>query len=302
MKIPLVAISAFVVVVVLAAVLMPVLGDAQKTEDTFTNDGYFHMTKYTAADEDLTLTWDYTDPGVVTVNGNDFDLSTVGIPITVLASTNGGARFEYVGTNQYCQFCNSAGILTAAVSASATLTIVCSSGTMTATYSTPDNPDVTRTSTYDEYYCISETGDYVMKKTTSPAYMLNDSPIFALGVTKIGSPAITLSLQGSIDDGITVTQVSSTPTITYSTPVLDYSSVSDHNDLNKLTKITFTGDNGGTVVNITYSYFIVPAEVTAERSVHLNGNEIAILGAIPALVIVALLIGVLALYMRSRAE
>ena len=288
------AITLVVGIILAGSVLMPVLNDATKTEVTFENEGYFHMTKYSASDEDLTLIWDSETPAIININGDDFDLSDVGIPVTVLASSNGGARFEYT-SNNYCQFCNSAGVLTADVNNNVgSMSITCSGGTMTATY-TPgpgaslENP-VTRTSTYEEYYCISENGDYVMKKSTSAAYVLDDSPIFALGVTKIGSPAITLALEGNLTDGIAISQVTSTPTITYTTPVCDYVDDSKYIGLNELSKITFDADNSGTTVSVTYSYFIVPATVTAELTDHLTPEQIALMGAIPVLVIVALLV------------
>ena len=49
-------------------------------------------------------------------------------------------------------------------------------------------------------------------------------------------------------------------------------------------------DSSENTSNLTYSYFIVPASVTSELTNHLSNGEIAILNALPILIIVALVV------------
>ena len=60
-----VAVTVTVAVIVLAGILMPVLTDATKTEETFTNKGYYRMSHYDST-TDHTFAWDYQTPNVVT--------------------------------------------------------------------------------------------------------------------------------------------------------------------------------------------------------------------------------------------
>ena len=312
MKIPLVAISAFVVVVVLAAVLMPVLGDASETEKTFTNEGYYSLTKLDNTSEAV-LAWDTTNPGQVTVNGVAVSLPTTG-RLTLLGSDAICVRYN-AGSNAqiqvYGSYSGSQDYKALNVNTGGTMTVTISAGVVSVAVNTDavKNFDLGN----DSYLIAPDNveSDYVavMKITTEQAYLLGDSEIVICGISVSNNQTQSIGVfaKGNMEDGITFStffigssysgDVTFTDTTTYS------SEVSGYDDLYQLEKYTTTINyNNGSTSAATYSYFIVPHEVVAEKSVHLDSNEIAILAAIPALVIVALLIGVLAIFVRSRMD
>lgn len=309
MKIPLVAISAFVVVVVLAAVLMPVLGDATDTDDTFTNEGYFHMTKYDMS-TDVTIYWDHTTPTKLTVNGETYDVDT---PVNQFVSLAIGDTwyFRYANgvSNFYTQM-SYGGVtsLAASTTAGTDLQVVCSAGTATGTVLNNGAVSSTQTVSYTELYVLSgDTGDYVTKKSTDKVYMAADSEFLGLGSTAIGSSGSCICrVEGSIEDDASVTVIAASTGLTLtvkSGSIAITDTALTKNIGYQLSKIDFTlVDGSSNEYNVTYSYFIVPSEVTLEKTEHLTGNEIALLAAIPALVIIALLIGVIAIFARSRMD
>lgn len=310
MKIPMVAISAAIVVIVLAAVLMPVLGDATTTEDTFSNvtDKTIPFMKITNEDT-YTMTWTESKPYVLTVNGEDitiwktgdgnknisiFEIPGVGI-IRYNMGTNGTVQntiYQIVGP-------------TVQITAKANLTVSATNGAI----SIQSGTNTAYTTTADVVYGVGN-GDFVLKQPTQDAYMTADSEYFGMGVTEVSAWndgfQIEGTIEGTIENGPTVSLFAhAVDNVTVSDEAAVYSEVSGYVGLYKLSKVTFTAtttDESPSSVSATYNYFLVPTEVTAERAQHLAPNEIAILGAIPALIIVALLIGVLAIFMRSRAE
>lgn len=303
MKIPMVVISAFVVVVVLAAVLMPVLEDATDTEDTFTNEGgYYRMGEINAADDtEYTLSWVKTDTTILTINGVDFDANAAygTAATTVVASENWMLRYHSIdGPSGYLQYYD--GTSWAGDATTKSMDITASNGTVTITYVMSTDVTNTKTVTYTKLYAIMpDSTDDEMKKPTETPYLLGDSSIYAMGVTS-GITGL-IKIEGTINDGVDIDVIGNNSE-TISNIVIDKTAVSGYKDLYKVSKITFDVEISGVTTSCTYNFFIVPYEVTAEKSQHLDTNEIAIFGAIPVLVIVALLIGVLALYMRSRMD
>ena len=59
-------------VILTGALLGPVVSDATKTTETFTNEGYFTMDKY-GTDTDITIVWDPADAKSVSVNGEKYN-------------------------------------------------------------------------------------------------------------------------------------------------------------------------------------------------------------------------------------
>lgn len=309
MKIPLVAISAFVVVVVLAAVLMPVLGDAQKTEDTFTNEGYYHMS---ILDDSSTykLYWDHTLPYQITLNDTDV-IPLTGLSnyqaVTLIGSANFTFRFYNVSDNPRVQLYGGTGygFGGASVTAGTDLTVTISGGNITFVNNAESPLNVTA-ALPSPTYAVTTTGDYVMKKANTNAYVLEDTSIIVLcGLTESGGAQAGVYATGTVEDGLDYTlfrPAADSETAVFSDETITYTDVSDHVGLVSLEKVNFSVTVTAGTLTPTYTYFIVPSEVTAERTVHLDPNEIALLGAIPALVIVALLIGVLAIFMKSRMD
>lgn len=292
-----VAIAAFVVITVIAAVLMPVLTDATAKTDTLKNEGYYNIT-YSETDS-LSFSWDYTKPTVATIDNVEVTLpAATDIPgqVTILCGDDWFLRWSGNGMQFYS---TSSGSVNASVADSTSMTFVATSGTgvVTNTAATP----ATQTVSYTFIYVIDPNGTYVMKESTEAAHLNGDSEIYAIGRTTGDGINAKIKITGNIDDGFTATVIGSS-NYTTSNIVADYSEDSSHIDLYDLKNISLTITNTGTSQSITavYSYFIVPAEVTAERSVHLSDNENAILLVIPALLIIAIIIGILAYAIRMR--
>lgn len=276
-------------VILIGSVLMLAVNEASATEDTFKNDGYFHLKKYTSDDE-LTLEWDSTVPDTFTVNGetiiyhNGFGLAqsiVLGEAMTARLNDN-NARISFYSAGNFINTSET----------NPTFTLTYSAGTVVVS-----NVATTRTYTdVAELYAISDNGDYVMKKATSPAYLnsgseiVADSEIYASGQTYNGNANVFWHLEGTIDDMEYPDTFNSN--LTVSDEAINGKYDSSHEDLYVLNDLTFkiTNTVSGVVFNVTASYFIVPSEVTAERSAHMNDGEIALIAVIPVLIIASLVV------------
>ena len=192
-------------------------------------------------------------------------------------------------------------------------TITLASGTVNFASNGTSPLNRTVTDIGDDAYIINadNSGEFtvVMKKANTQAYVLNDSVIRFMGVSVAAGPnGIALYGIGSLDDGMTLSTIYTNTTVsdvTYSDPVPTDTAVNGFNDLYSLDKYTFTisySDNGTPkTFDATYSYFLVPAEVTAERTQHLDEAEIALVNALPILIIIGLVLtGVGAIFIRNR--
>ena len=301
MKIVGVTIATFVSLVVLAAVLMPILDDATATTDVLTNDGYGRYTAIASTDTDtVVITWDHTKPTKLDINGDEITINAPsGGTLSLVFANNFNMRYNTTGpaVDVYGTVGNT---VSASVSDSTDVTITLSAGTASVanTKATPD----TATYSYTTAYCPSDDGEYVMKYQNSTAYVNPESTIIvANGMTIVGN-RIGVYFDGTIDDGYTFNYFNTSATVTATNVVSDYSDVAEYEDVVSLSKITMHLTKGADEVDATYSYFLVPHEITAERAQHLSGNEIALLATIPVLIIVAILLGVVALIVRSRMD
>lgn len=313
-KIVMISIAAVIGIIVLGSVLMPILDDATTVNETFTNEGYYTLDKVTS-DTNAVITWNTTTPTTLTVNDTTLDMTEIGSgrSYTIAGSDTFVLRYLDNNTNVFLQcFGTKYTSVIANGENSIDVTITISGGTLNF-YATDggDSPINEDYSIGTDCYMINptNTGDYVavMKKADVPAYVLNDSTFTLIGVSISDySSGIALYGKGSIDDGVTVSTLykpNSVTTVTYSEPVITDEELTAYNDLYSLDKIQFniTRDNQSPVA-VTYSYFIVPAEVTAERSVHFTDGQNAIFAAIPVMIILAVLLGVVALVIRSRMD
>lgn len=303
-----ISIAAFIGIIVLGSVLMPILNDATAKEDTFTNEGYFYMDEIDSGTA-MTVAWDYTKPTTLTVNGVDVALpdkdhmST--IPFTVFCCDTWYLRYGY-DTAYYVNIYQNAASTSYSgnVSDSKSLSIsVTDAGVTTVN----DGTAHTWSNATGNFFVISESGDYVMKKMDKDAYVLGDSPIFGYGRTYARSYYYTSELKGSVDDGITgeyyPEATIETAGWTISDVTLNSVKDADHEDLYKISTMTYeiTGE-GIQPYTATFSQYIVPAEITAERSVHFTDGQNAIFAVIPVMIILAVLLGVVALVIRSRMD
>ncbi len=299
-KIVMISIAAVIGIIVLGSVLMPILDDATTVNETFTNDGYYRVSKATA-DSNVTIVWDHTDPTILTVNGTDLDMSGIpkDQPLTIYASEEAVVRYtngtsgvsinRYGGSYQNATESNAKDVSITLSGSSATMVWGTSTDTLTAT----------------GVYYIDPDGDYVMKKSDSVAKVKSDESVLLIAGTSNVSGAVTLYGTGTIDDGLTISVVAGLAegdTYSIGDVTINYTDLTKYIDLADLTSIQFPFTKNTTTATITYSYFVVPYEVTAERSVHFTDGQNAIFAAMPVMIILAVLLGVVALVIRSRMD
>lgn len=278
--------------------LIPSIEGMTATEGTITNDGYFHMQKITADDTtEYTLFWDKATD-TFTLNGNVVDIGdhsqfnndlgvsiamtdlsvsryVTGVRVQTWVSGIGGS-FGYSGS---------------------TMTINFNNGTETITVDAGLETESSRTATYEYAYFISNEGSYEMKDKTKTAAVLSDSEVYAVGVTYIDNstnpdtPVLSvLKMTGNASnvEFSAIYGLQSAPTFNdveiHKTANAQYVGVYD------LEKVTATVTYDSADTDITYSYFIVPAEVTAEKAQHMDATQIAMFGVISILGIVALVV------------
>lgn len=306
-------ITALVMGVVIAAlllttILVPIIGEASTTEKSFTNDGYYFMSE---ADEgtEFTVEWDYTKPTTLTVNSVDVELpdkeQMSGIPFTIFCSKTWYLRYAYDDTDGYYvgiyQNANTTAY-TGTVTAERSLTItVAADGTTEVDNGTAH----TWSNAAGGFYVVSETGEYVMKKVDADAYVHGDSPLFGYGRTYARSYNYTSELSGTVDDGITgefyPESTITTAGWTISDVTLNSVKETTYVDLYKISSMTYeiTGE-GITPYTAVFSQYIVPYEVTAELSQHLDSSSISLLSIVPLLVTVGIIVAVVGLFMFRR--
>lgn len=292
-----------VVAMVVATVLVvtcavPIISDSVATEDTYKNEGYFHLDKYT---DGYTLTWDATDPNVFVVNGEEINyVNNSGLSLSIALGTNYAVRLA--PNNERISFYASGNYVSTSESYP-TFSLTFAEGSVIAT-----NQNVSHTvQSVTELYGMTENGPYVMKKADKVAYLnsgseiVADSEIYATGQTFHGNNNILWHLEGSIDDmeypdtfnaGLTISNQS-----------INGSFNNTHEDLYELSNITFTATASNSVVyNVTASYFVVPYEVTAERTVQVDGATGDIISVIPVLMVLGIVIGAVALFLTNRRD
>lgn len=270
------------------ALLVPIISDVTATHDTFENDGYFSMMDYYDTSDDVTVSWDYTDPTNITVGTETYELDTpTNQFISIVVGDDFYVRYANGGSNHYIQASyGGTDKLSASTAASSSFTATFSGGTATMTVGS-----TSQTADYTEIYVISgDDGDYVMKYSDDTAYMGAETEFCGVGVTALGDATSVIRVEGTIEDGATVTVIAATTTDTptISNVVVNATEI-DGYDGYELSSITFTISADGEDYDATYSYFIVPSEVSLEKSEHMGTTEIALISVIPIMVILAVL-------------
>lgn len=268
-KIPVLVVALVIGIVLVTSAVVPLASDYSDAK-TFTNEGYFYMQKITADDEG-TYTFDYqydADTTTLSFKFNDVAIDTTGwpsnLPVTVATDSDNwvvrmGYYSEYIGLQGVGYGFAFGGHNTKSVS------VTFSQGTATATATNAADSTATYSTTYTEMWIYSPVPtDYVMKKADKMAYMLDDSEFYAIGITSMTTWNTAISITGTVDnfDGSIIYPPNLTTTITNKEIIK--TEVDSYVDLNQLDKLTFTINDGTTTVNATYSYFIVPSEVTAD--------------------------------------
>lgn len=283
------AITLTIGVILAGSLLMPVLSDATTTEKTFTNSGVFNYGIFTPDDE-YTLEYDASD-GSIVVNGETVPaFDAMNKTYSIVATDNFIARFGQNSGGYFCQCIGTDTNNNNFADGGLTATFTISSGNLSLTWIKSDSTTVTKTVSFDEMYAIVPTADEaILKVSTDKVYIKGDSELYASGLTTVTNWTNIFHFEGTYTDGITI----SSPNLsdaTYDNIKWNIEPVAGYLDLYELTSIEFDITDNDTTVHATYSYFGVPSSVTAELSQHLAPGEIAILNALPILVIVALVV------------
>lgn len=282
-------------VLMVSGFLWPVVSDATATTTTFENNGYYTMDKV-ATDAEFTLTWDSAEPLAVDVGGEKIDLSNKGLVnnmnYTIFGADNFVFRLRTEGSRVTCQYFGSQTVTPTFMFADTTtnskITAVVAGGNITVSTTNPDySTPVTFTMT-DKTYCINanDAGAYVMKKSNESVYIESTTDIIVLdGLTSLAANDVGIYAEGTINNDLDATIFRGT--VTYPVTLRDWTytttDVNGYVNLVKLEKVVFTATQNDTDYPVTYSYFIVPAEVTAEKAQHLDTMQIAMIGVIGTL-------------------
>lgn len=284
-----ISVAAVIGIIVLGSVLIPILDDATETERTFTNDSLWRMKEFETGD-----TWVMSSPGVWTLNGESVlttDNTTSSLMIGDDWTVRGtGAVYGHTVYN----------------ASPSTLTITVGESSTTINNNTVDST---------EGYGVANDGDYIVTKYDTPVYVLGDTPIWATGYTSFNGVSAVMHIEGTVNDGVTVTcstinNTSALSNFEVSNLQIHADKDSKYDDLYLLSGVTFTVDADYTVGgntthksgDVSYSSYVVPYEITAERAVQFTDGQNALLMAIPVMIILAILLGVVALVLRSRID
>lgn len=280
-------------IVVLGSLLVPVINDASATDNTFENEGYFTVSKHLSTDEDVSIEWDHASPNIITVNDTDVSLPTGNGSWTIVGTeTTALVRYSISGTTTAVQIFGTSPQVLCNTTNGYDCTVAITSSGVTLT-STAESDNTATAATTDPIWYAAPNGDYVMKLADKAAYVNGDTEIYAIGMSQIGGiGGKMMTVRGNINDGFTAAVVNPTSGYTTGEVTATYTESDNYLDLYELDKFQFdaTDTSTSTTTTQTYSYFIVPHEVTAEKSQHLDTSEIGLLAVIPVLVIAALLV------------
>lgn len=307
-------ISIIIAVLVTVTILIPVVADSTAETDTFTNEGYFRMSHFDDT-TNHTFSWDHTDPNNVTVDGTAINVSGAkDMGITAIADTNWIVRVNTSASGNVLALSlilSTGGTNSASTSNEKDMTITFNAGSMSALIG-----DDTKSGTYTDLWLPSLDGDYIMKLSDKDAYINADSKLVAYGLSRVknhnggttSSPGFGISMVGSYEDGLTTTVWRDGSTGSVKDETINVTEDSSHNDLYELSTITATfvltqtenDETFQTETPLTYSYFIVPYQVTAERTIHPDAMTSTIINIIPILVITGIILGCVGLIAYRR--
>lgn len=267
-------------VILTGALLGPVIEDATTTEKTFENTGYYYMTDV-GADESYTYEFVSSPAKAWTVNGE-----TLTFP---------EGAYNVLVTDEH--FVRSNGQIESSSIASMTVTVTAESITGTYTASGVDH-DINWTT--DGFYGAIPTKDsFVMTNPDATTYVNSDTEVIGFGISNLSGQYPIFHIVGDMEN-VTITSPDSS--ITISNVAINKTAVDGFIDLYEFESITFDATKGDNTATITYNRVILPTEVTAELTNHLTPGQISLMGAIPVMVIVALLMAAVGAIALRRAD
>ena len=269
-RLPIMIVALVIGIIMVTAVILPLSSEYSEAK-TFTNTGYFYMDKITSDDTDeIVIEWDVSDSKIMTVNDKDIDITTLGFDAyqhaTIFCTGTDLFRLGYTNDSQGLSWIQIRGSTIAYAGASSYFKATISAGTVSINIDSEASP---RTLSYTEAYVINaEKADYVMKKSNETAYLLDDSTIYGMGTTSVANgtqtPDTVIFLIDGDVESVTVTDVYSTGSVTVSDIEINKTAVNGYIDLYDFSKVTFTATESATDTAVTYSYLIVPSEVSAD--------------------------------------
>lgn len=298
------AVSITVAVTIIAGVLIPVLDDASDDQKTLINNSLGRYSKIVDSDINefsMSLSWPDLSTGkaYVSINGGDPVETSFSSSRVPLVMTEYGA-FEAYSVN-------SRGLLRVSTSATtsyitdAPINIEVASSVVTIT--TGENDSIVTVATFNVgnwLFYPDLDGDYTAVNTTTDA----DTTIYINSIddlffaTNINTDS--LGFVSGHGSSCTFYNVEGTPT--YSMSLANYSQYDDFTDVISTTIADYdiSTDAGVNADNSAFSPFIVMVPRVIEGHTDLNNSVLSLYGAIPVMVIVALLAAVVAAIYKSR--
>lgn len=283
-------------VVLIGSLLVPVMKDTATTEEKYTNDGFFYATYLNDESTDV-LSYDYTNPTILNVNGTEIDMSSIDSSydnVSVAFSDKWFIRYAISTSIIYLYETDTESTSAASYASPSTqknFNLTCSGGTATIIIG---DDTFSETISGDGLIITSEKAEYVMKKSATAAYVNGDSLVYGAGRTDralgVSGSSYNAIFKASVDDGVSIIGMSPN---TYTVTDSSVSSVDESGyvlDLYKLTSFGIALTDGTNSGTITYNQIFVPSEVTAERAQHMSSSENALILVIPVLFIVSLVI------------
>ena len=292
-------ISVAIALVLVIGCAVPIISDSVATDDTYKNEG-IKLSKV-GTDSSHTIEWDHTDPNVITIDDTSIEMSSTANPRGfVFGSENFYLKWYSLGDTKIgVQFFSGDTRMDGNISSSKDMTITVASGSVSVTAGTDTN-------TYtlgDNAYILDSTGSYVLKQGLT-ANVLADTEIVIVDAVQVASgyPAGIFAI-GNVEDGMTYSAFFYNPSsVSFASPTMTSASVDGHIDLYNVTGFGVTATQGDTTRTVTFNTFIVPSEVTAERSVHADSTVNAILVVIPLLMVVGIVISAISLFITNRRD
>ena len=273
-------------VILTGALLGPVISDATKTHETFHNDGLYYMENPSES-----ISVKFLGDSAWEINGETLEYTNIGATNIIVTDNTFVRNNGQVRGGAYATW------------TAADLTIGNGTITGTATVSGSSKPI---SWTYDYVYVATndDSAAYLMKSNTKDAYIKADSEVIGMGISTVKDSTgsnNTAEFKVIVDD-LTATVTTTNQYVTVSNILVNATAVDGYEDLYLFTSVTFDATWGDYTTHLTYNIVIVPSEVTAELSDHLTPGQISLMGAIPIMVIVALLMAAVGAIALRRAD
>lgn len=276
--------------ILVVVAFLPMIQETTSATDTFTNEGMWRMKEIENGDEwEFTSSpygWEYNDVAQTSVSSSGSS-ALLGDDWTV--RSNGQARGPYI------------------------------SGNATGLSATADSVNITFTGVQGQLtypisgYGIKDDGAYLMTAYNKPVYVLGNSTIYATGVSGIDDVGCTIHIEGTVNDGVTITMMnnrnsSNISNAVFSNVVINAESVAGYVNLYELTSITadVTFDNtvdGVTTSHtgsITYSSYVVPYQITAEKTIHPDSALATMINLLPLIAVIGLFVFLVGEFLYTR--